>query len=89
MRERVAHARYSLFFPIFALASSSTGRANVKIKRENTEKEISLVATSDQGSAFGIRKLLKKFDQNFLATLPIKIVTHPTTITIKSSFRYR
>ena len=32
-RERVAHARYSLFFPIFASASSSTGRADVKIKR--------------------------------------------------------
>ena len=32
-RERVSPARYSLFFPIFASASSSTGRADVKIKR--------------------------------------------------------
>ena len=32
-RERAAPARHSLFFPIFASASSSTGRADVKIKR--------------------------------------------------------
>ena len=31
--ERVAPTRYSLFFPIFASASSSAGRADVKIKR--------------------------------------------------------
>ena len=72
--ERVARAQDSLFFPIFASASSSTGRADVKIKRKssqkrNAEKEISLVATSDQGSAFGNRKLPKKFDQNFPVTL--------------------
>ena len=77
--ERVARAQYSLFFPIFASASSSTGRADVKIKRKssqkrNAEKEISLVATSDQGSAFGNRKLPKKFDQNFPAALPITFI---------------
>jgi hypothetical protein len=59
-RERVAHARYSLFFPIFASASSSTGRADVKIKRENAEKEISLVATSDRRFAGGSRQTFKK-----------------------------
>ena len=32
---------------------------------------ISLSADSDQGSAFGNRKLLKKFDQNFPTTLAI------------------
>ena len=31
--ERMARAQYSLFFPIFASASSSTGRADVKIKK--------------------------------------------------------
>ena len=77
--ERVARAQYSLFFPIFASASSSTGRADVKIKRKssqkrNAEKEISLVATSDQGSAFGNRKLPKKFDQNFPAALLITFI---------------
>ena len=77
--ERVARAQYSLFFPIFASASSSTGRADVKIKRKssqkrNAEKEISLVATSDQGSAFGNRKLPKKIDQNFPAALLITFI---------------
>ena len=77
--ERVARGQYSLFFPIFASASSSTGRADVKIKRKssqkrNAEKEISLVATSDQGSAFGNRKLPKKFDQNFPAALLITFI---------------
>ena len=74
--ERVARAQYSLFFPIFASASSSTGRADVKIKRKssqkrNAEKEISLVATSDQGSAFGNRKPLKRLDRNFPAALSL------------------
>ena len=32
--ERMARAQYSLFFPIFASASSSTGRADVKIKKK-------------------------------------------------------
>ena len=31
--ERVARAQYSLFFPIFKSASSSAGRADLKIKR--------------------------------------------------------
>jgi hypothetical protein len=31
--KRVARAQYSLFFPIFKSASSSAGRADLKIKR--------------------------------------------------------
>jgi hypothetical protein len=38
-RERVAHARYSLFFPIFKSASSSAGRADLKIKKKTPKGE--------------------------------------------------
>ena len=37
--ERMARAQYSLFFPIFASASSSTGRADVKIKKKTPKGE--------------------------------------------------
>jgi len=52
-----------------AFSFDSKGAKEKAWQKENTERGISLVATSDQGSAFGNRKLLKKFDQNFLVTL--------------------
>jgi hypothetical protein len=65
-RERVARAQYSLFFPIFKSASSSAGRADLKIKRETPNKEISLVATSDQGSAHVTASLCKGLSETSL-----------------------
>ena len=69
--ERVARAQYSLFFPVFASASSSTGRADVKIKRKssqkrNAEKEISLVATATKALPLETANCPKSLIKTFL-----------------------
>ena len=48
-----------LWFPLFPLRGNSPFRAL------SNDKGVSPPAGDDQGSAFGNRKLLKKFDQNF------------------------
>jgi hypothetical protein len=53
-----------------SLPSFSFGTRGAKekvIKKKTPFGGVSPVATGDQGSAFGNRELLKKFDQNFLA----------------------
>ena len=48
-------------FPLFLLEKKAQKK---KLTKRNAGKEFRSCG-SDQGSAFGIRKLLKKFDQNF------------------------
>ena len=49
--------------------SFDTAGAKEKFAKENAVRGFRHVATGDQGSAFGIRNLLKKVDQNFLSRL--------------------
>jgi hypothetical protein len=44
-----------------------------KLAKEKRRFRISLVATSDQGSAFGNRKPLKRLERNFPATLHLSL----------------
>ena len=44
-----------------------------KLTKRKHRLEVSLVATSDQGSAFGNRKPLKRLERNFPATLHLSL----------------
>ena len=54
-----------LLTPFPAFSFETRGTKEKAWQKENADKGEFRSCGSDQGSAFGIRKLLKKFDQNF------------------------
>ena len=64
-------------FPLFLLMQKAQKK---KLSKKKMPKWEFRLCGGDQGSAFGNRKLLKKFDQNFSVASPhkLKFISHLT-----------